>query len=261
MSTNHAITTLMQRHLVLNGYPAEDVHFSLSCCQGDGASFTGELDVKRLASRLVPDVSSTVWDGLVLPEKLEITRDSGMRYVHERSTSLSIDPVYVELTPADELGGPAQKVALHRLVTALADDVVATGAELAHRGYKLLDAYVSEKTKLRTFQTANFRVDVFKCPDDFDVFEAEEELVYLDQTIQQIMDGEIECFSLKVTVTMLDDDGDDIAELAELDIYGFSRDPSIKGLCTDTRDVVREAIAEARDTYLKLMKPRLRLAA
>ena len=60
---------------------------------------------------------------------------------------------------------------------------------------------------------------------------------------------------------MLDDDGDDIAVLAEVDIYGFSRDPSIKGLCTDTRDVVREAIAEARDTYLKLMKPRLRLAA
>jgi hypothetical protein len=261
MSTNHAIKTLMQRYLVLNGYPAEDVDFSLSCCQGDGASFTGELDVKRLASRLVPDVSSTVWDGLVLPEKLEITRDSGLRYVHERSTTLSIDPAYVELTPSDEFGGIAQKVALHRLVTALDHDVVATGAELAQRGYKLLDAYVSEKKKLRTFQTASFRVDVFKCPDDFDVFETEEELEYLDQSIQQIMDGEIECFSLKVTVTMLDDDGDDIAELAEFDIYGFRRDPSIKGLCTDTRVVVREAIAEARDTYLKLMKPRLRLAA
>jgi hypothetical protein len=261
MSTNDAITTLMKRHLVLNGYPADEVRFSLSSCQGDGASFTGELDVKRLASRLVPDVSLAVWDSLVLPEKLEITRDTGMHYVHERSTSLSIDPVYVELTPADELGGPAQKVALHRLVTALADDVVTTGAELAHRGYKLLDAYVFEKTKLRTFRTANFRVDVFKCPDDFDVFETEEELVYLDQTIQQVMDGEIECFSLKVKITMLDDDGDDIADLAEVDIYGFSRDPSIKGLCIDTRDVVREAIAEARDTYIKLMKPRLRLAA
>lgn len=259
---NNAIKTLMQRHLVLNGYPADEVRFSLSSCQGDGASFTGELDVKRLASRLVPDVSLAVWDGLVLPEKLEITRDSGMHYVHERSTSLSIDPVYVELTPAEELGGPAQKVALHRLVTALADDVVSTGAELAQRGYKLIEAYVCEKKKLRTFKTANFRVDVFKCPaDDFDVFETEEELVYLDQTIQQIMDGEIECFSLKVKVTMLDEYGDDIAELADVDIEGFSRDSSIKGLCTDTRDVVREAIAEARDTYLKLMKPRLRLAA
>jgi hypothetical protein len=185
-----------------------------------------------------------------------------MRYVHERSTSLSIDPVYVELTPAEEFGGPAQKVALHRLVTALAEDVVSTGAELAQRGYKLLEAYVSQETKLRVFETSSFRVEVFKCPDDdYDVFELDDELVYLDQTIQQIMGGEVECFCVKVKVSMLDEDGDVIADLAESLHSGFTRDASIKGLCVDTRDLVREAIAEARESYFKLLKPRLRQAA
>lgn len=262
MSINNAIQTMMNRHLVLQGYPTDDLRFSLGYCQGDGASFTGKLDVKRLAARLVPEIQPEVWDGLTLTEPLEITRDSGCRYVHERSTSVSIDPVQVELTPADELGGPAQKVALHRLVTALVDDVVSSGAELARQGYKLLQAYASDECTLRKFKTQNFRVEVFKCPEeDYDIFEWGAELEYLDLTIQQVLNEEIECFCVKVKVTMLGEHGDVIAVLAESNVGGLTRDPAIKGLCSEAREMVREAIAEARETYLKMLKPRLRQAA
>ncbi|WP_095158137.1 hypothetical protein [Pseudomonas sp. Irchel 3E13] len=262
MSINNAIGALMKRHLVLQGYPADEVRFDLGYCQGDGASFIGRLDVKRLAARLAPEIHPAVWDGLTLSDALEITRDSGCRYVHERSTSVSIDPVQVELTPAEELGGPAQKVALHRLVTALVDDVVSTGAELARQGYKLLDAYVSEESSLRRFETQNFRVEVSKCPEeDYDIFESDTDLEYLDHTIQQVLSEEIECFCVKVKVAMLGENGDVIAVLAERNVGGLTRDPAINGLCSDTREMVREAIAEARESYLKLLKPRLRQAA
>lgn len=262
MSMNHAIKTAMTRHLTAKGYPTDDIRYSLSSCQGDGASFAGELDIVTLAKRLVPQYSEEIWKGLQLDEKLAINRISSCRYVHERSTSLSHDAKCVELTEAHELGGAAQRVAFHGLVQALEADIVDTGSELASMGYKIIEAYPSEEKLIRRFSRRNFRVEVYKFSDErYDIFGEATSTDELDLAIQDVLGGKIEALGLEVRIEMLDDDGEEISTLAMSVFEGFSRDSSISGLCPHSRSLVREAIVEARETYTKLLKPRLRQAA
>lgn len=64
MSITTAFTTMMARQLDKLGYPSDDVHFSLGYCQGDGASFTGTLDIEKLGPRLVRKILSVIWSEL-----------------------------------------------------------------------------------------------------------------------------------------------------------------------------------------------------
>ncbi|WP_158897011.1 MULTISPECIES: hypothetical protein [unclassified Pseudomonas] len=138
MSINTALTTMMARQLDKLGYTSDDVRFSLGYCQGDGANFTSTLDVEKLGPPLVPEILPAVWRELKenADQHEELTLSPGRdRYVHERSTSLSESARSVEGTAAEVYGGPTHKVAFHRFMTALEEDVVSTGAMLARMGY------------------------------------------------------------------------------------------------------------------------------
>lgn len=187
MSITTALTTMMARQLEKLGYPSDDVRFSLGYCQGDGASFTGTLDIEKLGPRLVPEILPAIWSELKenadQDEELTLSRDPG-RYVHERSTSLSESARSVEGTAADVYGSPTHKVAFYRFIKALEEDVVSTGAMLARMGYSLSECYIEETEDLRIFKLDRFRVELsaFKDP-SYDPFESE--------TTNEELDGRI----------------------------------------------------------------------
>ncbi len=162
----------------------------------------------------------------------------------------------------DGLKDLSKQVAFHGLVQALEADIVDTGSELASMGYKIIEAYPSEEKLIRRFLRRNFRVEVYKFSDErYDIFGEATSTDELDLAIQDVLDGKIEALGLEVRIEMLDDDGEEISTLAMSVFEGFSRDSSISGLCPHSRSLVREAIVEARETYTKLLKPRLRQAA
>ena len=259
MSITKAVTTLMERNLEKHGYPTGDVRWSLGYCQGDGSSFSGPVDMKVLGPRLVPEVSAELWSSITCD--LEIVRSSSCRYVHERSVDLNIDATCVALTEASEYGGVAQKVALHKLVTALKDDIINVASQNSIDGYKVLESYVSEETRVWSFRTASFQVELFKVQDeDHNPFD-EDEVEYLDATIKQVLEGDVSIFGIKVVVSLLDADDEPSTVLAKEYCWGiscYSNDASLAGM---RREAVSEAISVAREAYQKLLRPKLKAAA
>lgn len=258
MSMTTAVTDVMTRRLSKLGYPTNDVRWSLGYCQGDGASFTGKLDISVLGARLLPDVSPDVWKGVDLD--LELTRSG--RYVHERSTSLNYDLECIIGSDPEELGGAAQKVALGKLFEVLEDDVVSAGAEMASDGYKVLESYIQEKTLVRTFNTKNFSVQVWTVEDEHSSpFEFCDES-FIEETIRSVLAEEIYFGGVKVVVLQVDEDGDELAELATADCGGVEWARSDSVFKTGVvRDLVHEAVLEARETFARINRPKLKKAA
>lgn len=259
MSLSNAIETLMARNLTKLGYPTGDIRWSLGYCQGDGSSFTGDLDLKVLGARLCPEVSAEVWASIDCSLSLE--RISSLRYVHENSTRLNIDTESVELTDACEYGGVAQKLALHKLVGLLEEDILQAARKNTSDGYKLQEIYVQEEERVWSFQTSSFLVELFKTRDEdatpfFEVDDPE----LLDLDIKDVIDGKVSIFGTKVLISLLDEDEEPSTVLAELCVWGHchdSGDVTLRGL---RRELVSEAIRMAREAYQKLRRPLLKAA-
>lgn len=259
MSLTTAVTTLMTRNLEKLGYPTDDIRWSLGYCQGDGSSFSGPIDIKVHGPRLVPEISKDLWPSIQC--ELKIERGSEHRYVHEYTVGLNIDAKCVEATEASEYGGVAQKYALHKLVSALEADIRSTAHKNSQDGYKVLESYLSEETRVWSFRTASFEVEVFKVRDeDHNPFE-DEDVEYLDSEIKAVLEGDKTFFGTKVVVSLLDEDGEPSSVLAEEHVWGLSCDSSDATLGGARREVVSEAIDVAREAYQKMLRPKLKAAA
>jgi hypothetical protein len=257
MSITNAVTKMMTRQLEKLGYPTNDIRWSLGYCQGDGSSFSGPIDIKVHGPRLVPGIS--VWSSINC--ELEIVRSSSCRYVHERSVDLNIDAKCVEFTDASEYGGVAQKVALHKLVSALEVDIGQVALKNSADGYKVLESYVSEDTRVWHFRTASFEVEVFTIRDsEHDPFD-DDDVDRLDAIIKVILEGDMSIFGTKVVVSLLDAQGEVSSVLSEHFVWGTCCNPDDASLCGVRRDCVSEAISEAREAYQKLLRPKLKAAA
>lgn len=258
MSLSNAVTKVMTHRLSEMGYPSHDLRWSLGYCQGDGASFTGKLDLKVLGARILPDVNPAIWDNADLD--VELTRSG--RYVHERSTSLNYDVQSIHGSTAQELGGPAQKVALERLLAVVCDEVVDVGADMAADGYKVIESYIREKQLIRTFKTQHFAVQVWEVPDEdsspFDWCDVD----YAKEQMRKLLAEEIYFGGVRVVVNQIDEDGDVIAELATAESGGtdWLRTESVFKTGV-VRELVDEAVKGARATFAKLNRPKLKLAA
>lgn len=216
MTYESIFKALFEHMLSELGYPSDDIRWSLSYCQGDGASFTGNLDVKALGSRLCPDIKEAVWNSLPDDFELKLTRSSGMRYVHERSTSLNYDLECLEAEgDATDWGGVAQKVALSKLLPLLEKEIVNTGYAMAQLGYKILEASRFDKEVVRSISTENFKVEVIKLSADYidlDFIAGPEQP--LSEVIADFMAGKYEIAELEVRVVQIDELGDELNELA-----------------------------------------------
>lgn len=264
MSNISAVTKVMQHHLEQLGYPSDNVQWSLSYCQGDGASFTGKLDLAKLGARLLPGVHASIWESCTVG--LEITRGRD-RYVHENSTSLSESSETVDSGSPDEYGGIAQKVAFRKLVDILETEIVQVGAELGRLGYKVLESYFRPDREggsesVWCFRTENFQVEVFKIEDEYcNPLDFSDE--NFSETVAELTSGEWEICGSKVVISMLDEDGDPISDLAEKLCFGhyYKKSDPVFGSRFAMRELVSEAIQEARVNFAKISRPRLKQAA
>lgn len=264
MSNISAVTKVMQHHLEQLGYPSDNVQWSLGYCQGDGASFTGKLDLAKLGARLLPGVHPNIWESCTA--ELQITRGRD-RYVHERSTSLSESVETVDSGAPDEYGGIAQKVAFRKLVAILETEIVQVGAELGRLGYSVLESYFRPDREggsesVWCFRTENFQVEVFKIEDtDCNPLDMSDE--FFSETVAELTSGEWEICGSKVVVSMLDEDGDPISDLAEKYCSGhyYKKTDPVFGNRSTMRELVHEAIQEARVNFAKICRPRLKTAA
>ncbi|NWC83825.1 hypothetical protein HX798_26590 [Pseudomonas putida] len=259
MSNSNAVTKMMTRQLEKLGYPTNDIRWSLGYCQGDGSSFSGAVDISVHGPRLVPGISKEIWRSINC--ELEIVRSSSCRYVHERSVDLNTDVQSVELTDASEYGGVAQKVALRKLVIALEADIVQVAYKNSEDGYKVLESYESEETRVWSFRTASFRVEVLTVPDqDHNPFD-EDDVEYLDADIKAVLEGDLRFFGTKVVVELLDAEGNASTVLAEHYVWGTCCNSNDASLGGTRREAVSEAISMAREAYQNLLRPVLKAAA
>ena len=257
MSMITAVTKVMTQRLSKLGYPTDDIRWSLSYCQGDGASFTGKLDLKLLGARVLPDIDPAVWVDANLD--LELTRSGN--YVHERSTSLNYDFESITGFDPEELGGVAQTYALGRLLAVIEEEIVTVGNEMAADGYKVIESYIREDELKRTFHTKNFEVKVWAVSDEHsDCFDYYDDTCSEDM-ISKLLAENIYFGGVKIEIIQTDDDGDEIATLATLDMGGceWLRSGSIFK-CGVVRDLLREAVCDARDTFARLKRPTLKAA-
>ncbi|MGI0646984.1 hypothetical protein ACRCPS_18365 [Pseudomonas aeruginosa] len=262
MSIDSAITTVMKRKLELLGYPSSEIQYSLGYCQGDGASFTGKLDLKAIGARLLPGVKPEVWASCICD--LEITRDRGFRYVHENSTSLSETTETIASGDPAEFGGVAQKYALGQLVGLLKEDIIRTGAALGRDGYAVMESYFrsDESESVWCFDTDNFRVECFKLADEFFAPDDLSEEEYLDGCIADLLSGDFEVYGSRVVVSLLDEDREPSYTLAQCDTWGHfhKKSDGALGGPASRRELVSEAIHVAREKFEKIRLPSLKAA-
>lgn len=262
MSSASQLEILFRYILEKKSYPTSDIRWSLGYCQGDGASFSGKLDVVALGKRFCPDVHEEVWNGLPDDFELTLTRYDH-HYVHENSTSLSYDLRSLEGSNAESWGGVAQKAALGRLLPALKEDIYQTGKSLAALGYKFYEMTPHEKEVVRTYTTPNFKVEVIACPEDdldLDLF-LEEEEDEIQRVIDNIKAEKYQMVHLKVVVYQIDEDGDEQCELAEENVGCVMFEKGNKReLLSTAREIVSEAISNARDCFGKQRRVTLKAA-
>lgn len=245
------LTDWFQHRLRTLGYPKDDVRYSLGYCQGDGMAFYGRVDVKVVGPRLCPGFPAQVWEGMQHPVELE---DSGIRYHHWNSMSISLDCDTVTAMDGDEFGGIAKRIAMHRLLECLEDDVKNTSRELEREGYRLIEASPYEESVLIEKETRCFRVVVTKLRDEhYEIDDSDSE--YFEADVRSLIDGKTEYFCLKAEVFSRypGDDWDDLP-VSEFILGGVEAQLGDRFANGVLREVVSEAVFKTR-RKLRMVKP------
>jgi len=260
MAHSRAIEEVFTFQLEKLNYPVDDIRWSLGYCQGDGASFSGKLDIKPLAKRLCPQIDVAVWDGL--PGDFELLLQRGnSRYVHENSTYLNYDLQSLEGSDSGEWGGLAQKVALSILLPLLQKEIYETGYALAALGYKMIEMSPSQTQVVRAYQTLNFRVEIILEPQEDwrldDVFGEDS----LEQIIQEIESERTAIACACVKVFQVDEGGHEYSLLYTdfINCVQYDKNGPVFGKGT-VRELVSEAVVEARAVFHRRNRVTLKAA-
>jgi hypothetical protein len=117
------------------GYPIDDIRWSLSHCQGDGMRFTGRLDDRVVAKRLLCD--RPVFLGLALSAidkgaKITISALRSSNDVHENTMEAELN-FDTELTLAEDK-------AMTLLLSLVVEDIVNVSMNLRNKGYAICDS-------------------------------------------------------------------------------------------------------------------------
>lgn len=223
------------------GYPDDDIRWSLGYCQGDGMRFTGSVDAKVVARRLLAD--KPVFMGLVFSavgkgERINITA-SDHRYVHEHT--MTADRSYdTDLTLAEDK-------AMSLLLSLVEEDIVSVSQRLRDDGYACIETAPSEASVIvdRAFGDFGLKVSV-----------QQEEAQYLADSGDRLYDlvdmiefGKGRQGAVMVSV-QIEHDGEEVGS-AQLGGYSFTGDWQALASQRDFRSYVREllggACAEARE--------------
>lgn len=223
------------------GYPVDEIRWSLGYCQGDGMRFTGRVDAKVVARRLLAD--KPVFMGLVFSavgkgERINITA-SDHRYVHEHT--MTADRSYdTDLTLAEDK-------AMSLLLSLVEEDIVSVSQRLRDDGYSCLDAAPTDASVVldRTFGDFGLKVTVQQ-EDSPHLAESGEPLYDL---VDMIEFGKGRQGAVMVSV-QIERDGEEVGP-AQLGGFSFAGDWRALASQRDFRSFVREllgdACAEARE--------------
>jgi hypothetical protein len=223
------------------GYPVDEIRWSLSYCQGDGMRFTGRVDAKVVARRLLAD--KPVFMGLVFSavgkgERINITA-SDHRYVHEHT--MTADRSYdTDLTLAEDK-------AMSLLLSLVEEDIVSVSQRLRDDGYSCLEAAPTDASVVldRTFGDFGLKVTVQQ-EDAQHLAESGEPLYDL---VDMIEFGKGRQGAVMVSV-QIERDGEEVGP-AQLGGFSFAGDwralPSQRDFRSFVRELLGDACAEARE--------------
>lgn len=132
---NEIIKRYFEFVLASLGYPIDDILWSLSHCQGDGMRFTGRLDERVVAKRLLRD--RPVFLGLALAaidkgEEITISELGRSGYVHENTMSAD--------RSEDTVLTLAEDKAMNLLLSLVKEDIVNVSMNLRDKGYAICDS-------------------------------------------------------------------------------------------------------------------------
>lgn len=239
------------------GYPISDVRYSLGYCQGDGMAFYGALDgteLSRVAKRLLSKpaelaaITRSISKGVVV----EICRKGSHHYVHWNT--MSVDQRYEY---SDDGLTDFEQNSLDRLICLMDEEVKEISRRLESEGYALIEAGRPADNLERTFRTNAFKVTIKRVEDDtFDMDDWDQEL--RQKLYKEMISGKTGYFGVVVTIECCGMP----AELASVGCYGMVGDiksPSFY-LHGTTREMVSEAVSEARDSYRSLVAAKVKAA-
>lgn len=239
---SHLLTTWFKHRLGKLGYPTDNVCYSLGYCQGDGMAFYGYLDLSVIGPRLVPDMPKSVWEFMGRSVEIE---DRNIRYHHWNSMYLPHDSDDIAEEEPEEFGGIVKRVAMYKLMEALEDDIKSTSRKLEEEGYALIEGTPCEDEVILEKSTRKFVVKVTKFRDEHFSIDCDEE--YIEEEYQSIITGDVTYFGLKAEIfAKADEDDDEGTLIAEHALWGITAKDGDKYMAECTREIVREAICEAR---------------
>lgn len=217
------------------GYPVGDIRWSLGYCQGDGMRFTGMVDVRIVARRLL--AGNPVFMGLALSaiekgDRIEITaKDS--RYVH--AYTMSADRCWdTQLTLAEDK-------AMGLLLSLIEEDIVKVSLALEQDGYACLGSgpYENEVVLDRTF--GSFGLQVLIQQEDSHCLPDSGERLYDLVDMVDMAKGRTGVVSIEVKI---EHDAREVAA-AHLGGYDFKCDWNDLGKEPGFRGYVRELLSDA----------------
>ena len=169
------ITEDFQERLAELGYPTDDVNWSLSYCQGDGVAFYGDIDVPKVAQRLLKGDVLELFNRMVeenLTISMSLYRNSfGHHYSHWNTMEVEIDGdddgtmmeyLYPELEEGtDEYIEKANAVqnVFDVLLESVDSDVKDVSSELERSGYEQIDYYQSDEAITEEIRSNGFEFE------------------------------------------------------------------------------------------------------
>ena len=262
-----------KHYLKSKGFEDVDkVLYSLSYCQGDGCSFTTQLgtnDIQRLVPFIYPEEASNApkrFENLISGEQtrsfiqnsdedsliIKITQQSN-QYCHQNTMSSDWEG-NIDEDKFNEMSDERQ-FAFEEFGNALMEDIFEyakdCARELESKGYSLIESFNSEDDhEVWSFKTENFMIKLLELSDTVteDVIDWDEDLFI--STCESMIQGKTVIRSIRAVVYDLRDDPDCDEAIGEDSLWGIICDLNDLKYGSYRRDVVSQAIEQARE-YLK----------
>lgn len=243
------------------GYGDTEVYYSLGYCQGDGVAFYGEIDLERVARRIlgpkrhIEAVLNVLADegGKYGIERPRVQRIPGRgRYDHAFTMEIGGDLEFLDEDDVDSL----TREAWAEFTEALLEDVQRISYRLERDGYALYEAFLTNEDEEQVLYercVGNCRVRVRTRADEDapSMFATARECEDFREVCFSLIQGELAVVSMVAEIFNLDDeDGGPLVDssLYEVDIKIKDGKPVRQDFLPIARELVSEAAAALRPT-------------
>lgn len=132
------------------GFNDIKVQYSLSCCQGDGLSFSGEIDLKRVIPEILPGIKKSVLNALVNNCSYTLKGNDG-RYCF--ASKSDIDLWLDNYTSNDK---PNIQKLIDKILPALENRYMTLCKELESEGYKWIESAYEDENIIENIEANEY---------------------------------------------------------------------------------------------------------